>query len=94
LILGIEEICPREIIAVLNLNNIGRIACSAPTINLDELKKSVKFNLDYSDEHLKYFEGLFWAMIDKMSNAERSLLLRFITGSSRLDPSNTVSIDF
>jgi hypothetical protein len=78
----------------MNLNNIGRIACSAPTINLDELKKSVKIQLHGQDENLKYFEGLFWAMIDKMSNAERSLLLRFITGSSRVDPANTVGIDF
>ena len=81
LILGIQQICPQGIIAVLNLNNIGRIACSAPTINLDELRKSVKVSCD---DHLEYFEGLFWAMIEQMSNAERSLLLRFITGSSRV----------
>lgn len=93
LIFGIQKICPQGIISALNLNNIGRIACSAPTINLDELKKSVKVSCE-SNEHLAYFEDLFWAMILQMTNAERSLLLRFITGSSRVDPSETVRIDF
>jgi hypothetical protein len=50
MIQGIEEICPRQILVLLDITNISKTACSAPYITLEKFNENVIWNIDgYSD---------------------------------------------
>lgn len=78
---GIEAVCPKQILRHLTAQAASFVAFSTPKVSADELLSRVQ-----SDEGntFEITRKLFDRMVREFSNKERQLLLKFITGSSRL----------
>ena len=77
-----KEVCAMQILRHLTVQAASDVAFSTPKVSSDELLSRIKFN----DDAFKFpiTRQLFEKMIKEFSNKERQLLLKFVTGSSRL----------
>jgi len=78
---GISAVVPMDILNLFSWKQVQTLICGAPDVDVDLLKG----NTDYdgsteNDAHIRYF----WEVVREMTPKERSLLIKFIWGRSRL----------
>lgn len=78
--MGIKEVCPSQILRHLTVQVASDVAFSSPRVTADEILSGIS----HDESILPHTFKLFQRMIREFSNKERQLLLKFITGSSRL----------
>lgn len=78
---GIAEIIPDTILELQTHDEIEKLICGSPSIDIDLLKKHTKYT-GYSpnDEVIHWF----WEVISEISTVQQQKFLRFVWGRSRL----------
>ncbi|VDD75186.1 unnamed protein product [Mesocestoides corti] len=78
---GIAQVLPACIVTLFTGEELEEMVCGAAEISIDALRNVVTYeNLAPDDDLVKWF----WRILEEMTPVERSLLLRFVWGRSRL----------
>ncbi|CAG9317539.1 unnamed protein product [Blepharisma stoltei] len=78
---GISAVIPLDYLNLFSWRQVQTLVCGAPTIDIDILKGNTDYeSCGINDAHIQ----LFWDVVGEMSQKERSLLIKFIWGRSRL----------
>jgi len=87
---GLATVVPINILAIFSWQQVEELICGKPTINIKLFKQMTSYsNCSLNDRTIQ----LFWDVVKhKMNNEERSKLLQFVWGRSRL-PSNKKDFD-
>lgn len=79
---GFDEIIPPEEIKIFSASELDLLICGIPTIDIDDLKKSIVYELPYNENHPVIL--LFFEVISKWDNESLAKFLQFLTGSSQV----------
>ena len=85
LLIGIFEVVPSDFLSVFDYQEFDLLLCGVPQIDLEDWRRHTEYLGDYNklgDRHQVI--RWFWLVLEEMSQEERSRLLQFVTGSSRL----------
>lgn len=78
---GISAVIPLDYINLFSWRQVQTLVCGAPNIDVEILKANTDYeSCSLNDSHIT----LFWDVVNEMSQKERSLLIKFIWGRSRL----------
>lgn len=79
---GLFATVPQYLLKILSVTDLQLRACGSPDIDLGLLKKHTRYRggIKETDPHIKFF----WNVLEKMSQQERRLFLRFAWGRDRL----------
>lgn len=77
---GLTAIIPIQVLKLWTFKQFELAVCGEPDIPLDGMKANIVWDMDRNAPEV----ALFWKAVERFSNEERSLLLRFATGRSRL----------
>lgn len=80
---GLTAIIPAPLIRMWTAAEFERAVCGSPEIPVEEIRRTARYDLDRNAPEVEF---LFEALQD-MSNEDRSLFLRFVTGRARLPTS-------
>lgn len=81
IIKGISSIIPLDILLILNAEEIETRICGLRSVDINLLKKNTLYNqVDNNAPHINYF----WNVVSNFTQDQRQLLVRFISGRSRL----------
>ena len=81
---GLSSILPIEVFSILTSEEIETLFCGKPTIDLEALKKTTIYEGVSPDaQHIQYF----WDAMEILTHAERSQLINFCSGRTRLPSS-------
>ncbi len=78
---GMAQVLPPSIISLLTGTELEEMICGATEISPDALRALVTYDNLAPDDELVIW---FWRIVEEMRPEERSLLLRFVWGRSRL----------
>ncbi|XP_076824638.1 E3 ubiquitin-protein ligase HACE1-like [Clavelina lepadiformis] len=79
---GFEEIIPHSLIQIFTESELDLLLSGSPEINIEDWKSITNYSGCYSSDHDVIV--WFWSCVANMNNADRCLLVRFVTGRSRL----------
>jgi hypothetical protein len=80
---GLTAIIPTPLIRMWTAAELELAVCGTPDIPVDELRRTARYSIDREAPEVAFmFEAL-----EGMSNEDRSLFLRFVTGRARLPAS-------
>ena len=79
---GFGHFIPRSLIQIFSEKELDLLISGSPKTNVEDWKKSTSYGGNYSAEHPVII--WFWQCVESMSDDERSLLIQFCTGRSRL----------
>ncbi|XP_056876992.1 probable E3 ubiquitin-protein ligase HERC1 isoform X3 [Takifugu flavidus] len=85
---GMSWIVPVPLLSLLTAKQLEQMVCGMPEICCDVLKKVVRYR-EVDEQHS--LVQWFWQTLEELSNEERVLFMRFVSGRSRL-PANTADI--
>ena len=78
---GLQSIIPRDWLSVFTAEELRLLISGEDRIDVDELRQHTVYGSGYSDNH--ELVRWFWSIVDDMSAADRSALLRFVTSVPR-----------
>ena len=79
---GFETIVPCALLQGVTAEQLELAICGTPTIDLKEWKSSTEYRGEFHDSH--EVVRWFWRALREFSQGELALLLKFVTGTSRL----------
>uniref|UniRef100_A0A7S1NCD2 HECT domain-containing protein n=2 Tax=Eutreptiella gymnastica TaxID=73025 RepID=A0A7S1NCD2_9EUGL len=79
---GLVAVVPETALDFLTWQDLEYKVCGLPEVAVDCLKASTSYEGELTETHP--LMDMFWSVVGGMSSADRSRLLRFITGRSRL----------
>merc|ERR1711991_668184 len=83
---GLASILPIEVFPVFTSKELEVLFCGKPTIDLEALKKTTIYEgVSPNAQHIKYF----WDTMEMLNHSERSKLINFCSGRTRLPSSIT-----
>eukprot|EP01051_Picozoa_sp_SAG22_P015972 SAG22_NODE_2171_length_2894_cov_1.655814_2_plen_406_part_00 len=86
---GMAEVCPAVLLPLLTWRELEARVCGAPKIDLELLKSITKYDGQYRREGDKHpVIGRFWQVMATLSEAEKSAVIAFSWGRSRLPTSS------
>ena len=77
-----------------------RRTCSSATVDFEAFKVSTNFGSDFyernpvTDDKIEAAKSMFLDIVSEMENEDRQLLLKFMTGRTRLQPGVSQTINF
>ena len=78
---GLCAVLPAELFAIFTTEELERMLCGEAGIDMAVLKKATVYEgVSPTDEHVK----MFWGVVEAMDMEERSQLINFCSGRSRL----------
>jgi hypothetical protein len=79
---GLATIVPHRMLPLFNGAELERLVCGIPEVDVDLLQEMTEYGCGISatDRHVQWF----WNVLRDFSSEERSLLLKFVWGRSRL----------
>jgi E3 ubiquitin-protein ligase HERC1 len=79
---GLATIVPVHLLSLFTHLEVETMVCGSREISIDMLKRHTEYQrgIRPSDPHVKHL----WKVLEEMSQAERQLFLRFVSGQSRL----------
>ncbi|GBG27548.1 E3 ubiquitin-protein ligase HERC2 [Hondaea fermentalgiana] len=81
---GLAEVLPTEHFVLFTPEELERLICGAPEIDVGLLKQATVYeDVDPNAPHVKYF----WEALEDMTQEERSKFVNFVCARSRLPPS-------
>lgn len=89
---GFGAVVPLSAMAVLSWRDAERLVCGDPNIDAAYLRSHTGYSSPYSDKHPVIRR--FWRAFDKLTQEERSGLVRFGWGRSRLPEPGTTTWQF
>jgi E3 ubiquitin-protein ligase HECTD3 len=84
---GLTAIIPAPLIRLWTAQELERRVCGSPDIPIDELRKTARYDIPADSPEVQFM----FAALEEMSNEDRSLFLRFVTGRARLPASIKIS---
>jgi hypothetical protein len=78
---GLLHILPRSCVELFSANEIGQLLVGNTKVDIDDWKKHTCYSGWTADNKVIIW---FWRLVEGLEQNERSLLLRFCTGASRL----------
>jgi|UniRef100_A0A7S4D375 hypothetical protein len=78
---GFYEIVPRRLISIFNEHELELLISGMPDVNIEDLKANTEY-VGYTSASAVII--WFWQVIDAMNREEKSMLVQFITGSSKV----------
>uniref|UniRef100_A0A183T222 HECT domain-containing protein n=1 Tax=Schistocephalus solidus TaxID=70667 RepID=A0A183T222_SCHSO len=78
---GLAQVLPIGVLSLFTGEELECLVCGAPEISVEALQQLVTYDNLAPDDQLVLW---FWTIVSEMTNWERSLLLRFVWGRSRL----------
>ena len=86
---GISQVFPTDLLRVFTEADLGLMIAGAGDIDLTDWQANTRYDgCQPSDPLIQWF----WMCVRKMSREERALLLKLVTGSSRVPPSGFASL--
>jgi len=79
---GFSHFIPRTLIQIFSESELDLLISGLPKTNVSDWKKISIYGGDYSEDHPIIV--WFWQCVESMSDNDRSLLIQFTTGRSRL----------
>ena len=82
---GVYSVLPPDLLAVFDAYELELLMCGSPTIDVADWAKHTEYAGEYrrrGDRHAVI--AWFWKAVAKLDDADRSKLLQFCTGSSRV----------
>jgi len=82
---GVYSVLPPDLLAVFDAYELELLLCGSPTIDVADWAKHTEYAGEYrrrGDRHAVI--AWFWKAVAKLDDADRSKLLQFCTGSSRV----------
>ena len=91
---GFHQLVPLELCGQLDASELQLLVCGQPTIEVPPLRATAVY-AGGLDEHSSVVQW-FWHVLERMSERERALVLRFASGATRvpvdgLDPALTLT---
>lgn len=83
---GLIAIIPPPVVRMWTAVELERQVCGDPKISVEAIRSTARFDISQNAPEL----GYLWEALEELSNEERSLFLRFVSGRARLP----VSIKF
>eukprot|EP00656_Telonema_subtile_P005025 TRINITY_DN12284_c0_g1_i1.p1 TRINITY_DN12284_c0_g1~~TRINITY_DN12284_c0_g1_i1.p1 ORF type:complete len:1939 (+),score=482.72 TRINITY_DN12284_c0_g1_i1:116-5932(+) len=77
---GLTAVIPIQVLKLWTFKEFDEAVCGLPDIPLEALQDNVVWDIDRNAPEIKHL----WAAVERFNDEERSLLLRFSTGRSRL----------
>ena len=78
---GLGTIVPVHLLSLFTASEVETMVCGSREINIDFLKRNTVYSgLRPSDAHVKFF----WTVLEEMTQKERQMFIRFVSGQSRL----------
>jgi E3 ubiquitin-protein ligase HUWE1 len=78
---GFHEIIPRDLISILNEQELELLISGLPEIDVDEWKNNTEYhNYSASSSQIQWF----WRAVRSFDKEERAKLLQFVTGTSKV----------
>ena len=84
---GIQDVCGKNFLLHLTPKLAEKRACAAATIDVESIKLVTNF---YATNEA--FKDRFWKVVGSFSNQDRSLLVKFATGRTRLAQGDRMEI--
>lgn len=78
---GLQSIVPRDWLSVFTAEELRLLISGEDRIDVGELRQHTVYGSGYSDSH--ELIRWFWSIVDEMTPADRSALLRFVTSVPR-----------
>ena len=79
---GFSEFIPRSLIQIFSERELDLLISGSPKTNVDDWKKITSYGGNYCEDHEVII--WFWKCVENMSDTDRSSLIQFATGRSRL----------
>ena len=80
---GLYEVIPLGLLTVFSCGELELLLCGISEVNVDEWQASTVYTGGFRASHPTVV--WFWQVVrDKLDNAQRSCLLQFVTGTSRV----------
>ena len=86
---GISQVFPTDLLRVFTEADLGLMIAGAGDIDLADWQANTRYDGCQPSDPLI---GWFWQCVRKMSREERALLLKLVTGSSRVPPTGFASL--
>ncbi|DBA05170.1 TPA: hypothetical protein N0F65_005020 [Lagenidium giganteum] len=80
LLAGVFEVVPQRLLLVFDHQELDLVLSGAPLIDVADWKENTRVSDDLPDDLL----GWFWEIVEALTDDERSRLLQFATGTSRV----------
>eukprot|EP00478_Filoreta_tenera_P000066 GABV01000066.1.p1 GENE.GABV01000066.1~~GABV01000066.1.p1 ORF type:complete len:531 (+),score=242.17 GABV01000066.1:681-2273(+) len=82
---GLASIVPEELLSLMTWQELERLVCGVPTIDVELLKRHTEYsNCNESDPHIQHF----WTVLREFSQEERRKFLKFVWAQERLPSSD------
>ena len=81
---GFEDTVTKKVLSITPAEIAKKRTCSSSEINVDAFKASTE--IEYDDGN---YAETFWEIIREITNKERQMVLKFMTGRTRLQPGQT-----
>lgn len=80
---GLTAIIPTPLLGMWTAAEFELAVCGTPNISVDELRRTARYSINRDAAEV----GFLFEALEGMTNEERSLFLRFVTGRARLPAS-------
>jgi len=78
---GLGAIVPVHLLSLFTASEVETLICGAREVDVEFLKRNTEYQrLRPTDQHVKFF----WTVLEEMSQKERQMFVRFVSGQSRL----------
>mmetsp|Transcript_12967 Transcript_12967/g.16829 ORF Transcript_12967/g.16829 Transcript_12967/m.16829 type:complete len:700 (-) Transcript_12967:357-2456(-) len=82
---GFHEIIPQSLLCVFNEEEFEQIMCGTTEIDVEDWKNNVTYRREFKEQGAEHPVIVwFWQVLHELNDQEKSKLLQFITGSSRV----------